>query len=88
MAERQAAGGVLAAGMAHEINNPMNAIRLSLQALRESLPGGCDMSGVVGTATRATTRCRRIVRALLSFARAPQPVALTSGRSIQASSRS
>ena len=33
--ERDAAIGVLAAGMAHELNSPINAIRLSMQALLE-----------------------------------------------------
>lgn len=76
LAERQGAVGVLAAGMAHEINNPMNAIRLSLQALRESLPSGSELSGVVETASRATGRCSRIVGDLLSFSREPQQIAL------------
>jgi signal transduction histidine kinase len=75
LAERQGAVGVLAAGMAHEMNNPMNAIRLSLQALRESLPLGSEMSGVVETASRATGRCSRIVSDLLSFSRETQKLA-------------
>ena len=84
MAERQAAVGVLAAGMAHEINNPMNAIRLSLQALRESLPSGNEMSSVVETASRATGRCSRIVSDLLSFSREPQQITSLALRDILA----
>lgn len=79
LSERQAAVGVLAAGMAHEMNNPMNAIRLSLQALREGIASGHELADVVETATRATGRCSRIVSDLLSFSREPQqitPVAL------------
>lgn len=79
MSERQAAVGVLAAGMAHEMNNPMNAIRLSLQALREDIAANHELAEVVETATRATSRCSRIVSDLLSFSREPQqitPVAL------------
>ncbi len=79
LAERQAAVGVLAAGMAHEMNNPMNAIRLSLQALSEGLADSNELAPVVETASRATCRCSRIVSDLLSFSRDPQkivPVAL------------
>jgi signal transduction histidine kinase len=82
LAERQGAVGVLAAGMAHEMNNPMNAIRLSLQALRESLLPGDEMSTVVETAIRATGRCSRIVSDLLSFSREPQQIAAVSLRDI------
>jgi signal transduction histidine kinase len=71
-AERQAVIGVLAAGMAHEINSPLNGIRLSLQAIREDLGPESPVASLLQTADRATSRCKRIVDDLLSFAREPR----------------
>ncbi len=71
-AERHAAIGVLAAGMAHELNSPVNAIRLSVQSAMEDLERGGKLYTVLENAERATGRCRRIVNDLLAFAREPQ----------------
>lgn len=71
-AEREAAIGVLASGMAHEMNSPINAIRLSVQGARESLDTDSPANGFLETAERATGRCRRIVSDLLSFSREPR----------------
>jgi signal transduction histidine kinase len=72
--ERQAAVGVLAGGMAHEMNNPINAIRLSHQALKEDVGDDTQALGILATAERAAGRCKRIVNELLSFSRDPQKV--------------
>gem|GEM_PF-3033235 len=72
MAERQAAVGVLASGMAHEMNSPINAIRLSVQALLEDTAPDSSMRPLLKNAERATTRCKHIVSDLLSFSREPQ----------------
>lgn len=72
MAERQAAVGLLASGMAHEMNNPLNALRLSLQALAEDLTYNDEAQPLLDNANRATSRCRRIVNELLSFSREPR----------------
>ena len=68
-AQRRATIGTLAAGMAHEMNSPINAIRLSVQALIEDAGSGSPMLPLLENAERATTRCRRIVNELLLFSR-------------------
>ena len=72
-AEREAAIGVLASGMAHDMNSPLNAIRLTLQALMESPPPDAGLRALVAGAERASTRCRRLVSDLLAFSREPRP---------------
>ena len=73
MAERQAAVGVLASGMAHEMNSPINAIRLSVQALIEDVGPDSPLLALLENTERATTRCKHIVNDLLSFSRETQP---------------
>jgi signal transduction histidine kinase len=71
-AERQAAIGVLASGMAHDMNSPLNAIHLTLQAFDEDLPEDDDqLRPLLGSAGRATSRCKRLVADLLAFSREP-----------------
>ncbi len=67
--ERQAAIGVLASGMAHELNNPLNAVALSLQGIREDVPVNTETHDLVDSAELATRRCRRIVSELLAYSR-------------------
>ncbi|GMU22031.1 MAG: hypothetical protein AMXMBFR13_21190 [Phycisphaerae bacterium] len=68
--ERLASIGTLAAGVAHEINNPLNAILLSAQfTLTE-----CDtvdplVHEVLSTIVDESKRCGRIVRSVLKFAK-------------------
>lgn len=73
LAERHAAVGVLAAGMAHEMNNPISAIKLSIQAAKEVL-GNEDhrLDRAMATIERACNRSRRLVDELLSFSREPR----------------
>ena len=68
---RHVAIGVLAAGMAHELNNPLNSVSLSLQGLQEDIPDGDDRGPLLAAADRATQRCRRIVAELLAYSRDP-----------------
>jgi signal transduction histidine kinase len=64
-----AALGEMAAGIAHEIRNPLGAIALNLEALTEDLfdrPGELELCGRV---SRSVTRLDAIVGDVLSFAR-------------------
>jgi len=68
-AEKLASIGILAAGIAHEINNPLTSILTFSNLLLESLPPDDPNRERVGIMARETFKARTIVRQLLSFAR-------------------
>jgi two-component system NtrC family sensor kinase len=77
--ERLASVGRLAAGVAHEVGNPMTAVIAYVDILRERLAQGKDAGEYVERIARETARIDRILRDLLNLARAPgdlQPVDL------------
>ena len=68
-AEKMASLGSMAAGVAHELNNPMSGIlSLSLLALEE-LPKESAVREDLETISKQALRCRTIVRGLLDFSR-------------------
>jgi len=67
--EKEVSIGRLAAGVAHEINNPLTAV-LSLSGLMlRHLPEQDERAEDLDIIVKETTRCREIVRGLLDFAR-------------------
>jgi signal transduction histidine kinase len=68
-AEKLASVGMLAAGIAHEINNPLTSVLTFSNLILEQCPKGdprCDQLRIV---VRETERARNIVRQLLNFGR-------------------
>jgi signal transduction histidine kinase len=67
-AERLSAVGMLAAGVSHELNNPLSIILSTAGNLREALGDGNPHSEDVAIIESETQRCRRIIQGLLNFA--------------------
>jgi two-component system NtrC family sensor kinase len=71
--EKLAAVGKLAAGVAHEINNPLTGILTNSSLMLQDLPEDHPWRDDVQTIVNETLRCRRIVKGLLDFARQTKP---------------
>lgn len=79
-AEKLSSMGVLASGVAHELNNPLGNISSAAQILAEEMSADDALRTWVGQIDAEAERGRRIVRTLLNYARRqdfqPQRVAL------------
>jgi two-component system NtrC family sensor kinase len=71
--EKLASVGLLAAGIAHELNNPLTGILTFSHMLRKKLPDGSPDAEDLDLVIRETKRCAAIIRRLLDFARQRPP---------------
>jgi signal transduction histidine kinase len=86
--DRLAAMGELAASVAHEVRNPLNAIAMSAQRLRrevvepvigEDHPARAEGEQLLQLLASETARINRIVEQFLEFARPPKPAPVPTG---------
>ena len=71
--EKLASIGKLAAGVAHEINNPLTGVLTNSSLLLEDLEDSDPKKEDVQVIVNETIRCREIVKRLLDFARQTKP---------------
>ena len=71
--EKLAAVGLLAAGIAHELNNPLTGVLTFSHLLRDKMPKGSADAEDMDLVIQETKRCASIIRRLLDFARQKAP---------------
>ena len=74
LSQKMASIGVLAAGVAHEVNTPLTGISTYTQLLLEQLPPTDPQRPVLASIEQQTFRASRIVNSLLSLAHPGQAV--------------
>jgi two-component system sensor histidine kinase HydH len=65
--------GTMAATLAHEIRNPLGAMKGLTQLAQEGLPGSHSAQPMMNTVVSEAERLERLVTDLLTFAKPPQP---------------
>lgn len=73
-AEKMMLMGRLAAGIAHEVRNPLAAITLNLQYLAAKYPNDRSLSESIGDALEGAKRVESVIENTLSLARVTPPV--------------
>jgi len=71
--EKLAGVGKLAAGVAHEINNPLTCVLTNSSLILSDLPPDDPRRDDLQAIVDETLRCRKIVKGLLDFARQTKP---------------
>jgi two-component system NtrC family sensor kinase len=72
--EKLASVGLLASGIAHELNNPLTGVLTFTSLLRKKMEEGSPDAEDLDLVIRETKRCASIIRRLLDFAREKVPV--------------
>jgi two-component system NtrC family sensor kinase len=72
--QKLASVGMLASGIAHELNSPLTGILTFTSLLRKKLPDGTPDADDLDLVIGETRRCASIIRRLLDFAREKVPV--------------
>ena len=67
--EKLASMGQLAAGIAHEVNNPLGILLLQANILLEEIDASDAMAGDLRLIVDQANRCKKIISGLLNFAR-------------------
>jgi len=75
MQQRLAAVGEMAAGIAHEIRNPLASMSGSIQILRQELPLSAEQEQLMDIVLRESERLNTTIRSFLAYAR-PQKFAI------------